>query len=178
MKKLMMAVAIVCAAVGAQAAQISWGNTSTSLIYGLDGSTRMTTALATTYALSVELVDSNGNTVASTSSFNAMVPGNLAGTSYTYTYGTDYSSGSTFSIIAKMTVDGQAYEMKIGDFTITSAADNTGKDTFTWNAGTYGGLADTGTAGSGASWAAVPEPTSGLLLALGICGLALKRKRA
>ena len=31
---------------------------------------------------------------------------------------------------------------------------------------------------SGGSWAAVPEPTSGLLLLLGMAGLALKRKRA
>ena len=178
MKKLMMAVVIVCAAVGAQAAQITWGNTGTSLIYGLDGSTKMTTALATTYALSVELVDASGNTVASSSTFNAMAAGQVSNAAYTYTYGDAYSAGSTFSIIAKMTVDGQAYEMKIGDFTITSATDNTGKDTFTWNAGNYGGLADTGTAGSGASWAAVPEPTSGLLFALGLCGLALKRKRA
>ena len=173
-----MAVAIVCAVVGAQAASINWGNSASSLIYGLDGSTEMTTGLATTYALSVELVDADGNTVATSSAFNSMKAGALSSTPYTYTYGDAYSAGSTFSIIAKMTVDGQAYEMKIGDFTITSAADNTGKDTFTWNAGTYGGLADTGTAGSGASWAAVPEPTSGLLLALGICGLALKRKRA
>ncbi|MBR4616199.1 MAG: PEP-CTERM sorting domain-containing protein [Kiritimatiellae bacterium] len=28
------------------------------------------------------------------------------------------------------------------------------------------------------NWAAVPEPTSGLLLLLGMAGLALKRKRA
>ena len=31
---------------------------------------------------------------------------------------------------------------------------------------------------SGAGWYAVPEPTSGLLLLLGVAGLALKRKRA
>ena len=31
---------------------------------------------------------------------------------------------------------------------------------------------------SGGSWAAVPEPTSGLLMLLGMAGLALKRKRA
>jgi hypothetical protein len=28
------------------------------------------------------------------------------------------------------------------------------------------------------NWAAVPEPTSGLLMLLGVAGLALKRKRA
>ena len=35
-----------------------------------------------------------------------------------------------------------------------------------------------GAAYSGAGWYAVPEPTSGLLLLLGMAGLALKRKRA
>ena len=38
-------------------------------------------------------------------------------------------------------------------------------------------FADTTTAYSGAGWYAVPEPTSGLLLLLGVAGLALKRKR-
>ena len=177
MKKLMMAVAIVCAAVGAQAAQISWGNVaSSSPILDLAGS-RLTSANATAYAFQIFLVDSDGNTVGSSASINTMTPGALMNASFTYVYGSDYSVGSTFSIIAKMTVDGQAYEMTFGDFSI-SAINNSGTDTFTWNAGTYGGLAGTSTAGTGASWAAVPEPTSGLLLLLGVAGLALKRKRA
>ena len=32
--------------------------------------------------------------------------------------------------------------------------------------------------GSGGTWAAVPEPTSGLLMLVGLAGLALRRKRA
>ena len=86
-------------------------------------------------------------------------------------------SGSTFTILAKMTVDGKDYEMTIGSFAI-AATDNKGTDTFTWASGNYGGLADTPTVGKWSAAAAVPEPTSGLLLALGLCGLALRRKRA
>ena len=41
----------------------------------------------------------------------------------------------------------------------------------------FGGLA-TATVGGVRNWQAVPEPTSGLLLLLGVAGLALKRKRA
>ena len=39
-------------------------------------------------------------------------------------------------------------------------------------------FADTTTTYAGAGWYAVPEPTSGLLMLLGMAGLALKRKRA
>ena len=97
---------------------------------------------------------------------------------WTYTYGTDAQSGDAFYIKALMTVDGTTYEMNIyadGSatsgtmFTLGSDLDNTSRSTFTWASGTYGGT----------MWSAqsVPEPTSGLLLLLGMAGLALKRKR-
>ena len=67
------------------------------------------------------------------------------------------------------------------DFTITAAyTDSDGKE---WSyAGTGFGSSDAlGNAEAGfdaGTWTAVPEPTSGLLLLLGVAGLALKRKRA
>ena len=184
MKKLMMAVAIVCAAVASQAAQIDWSNSAASKIYALDGTTALAKDLN---AFVIALVDSKGNEL-STASIG-MTAGVLTGSglTYTYTYITrnsdgdyvsgDYENGDTFTILAKMTVDGTDYEMTIGSFAITTTGDNTGKETFAWSSGTYGGLADTPTVGKWSA-AAVPEPTSGLLLALGLCGLALKRKRA
>ena len=45
--------------------------------------------------------------------------------------------------------------------------------------GTFSSLAPTGAGYAGAGhWSSVPEPTSGLLMLLGMAGLALKRKRA
>ena len=177
MKKLMMAVAIVCAAVGVQAAQINWGNVaSTSPILDLAGS-KLTYANATAYSFQIFLVDVAGKTVGSSASINSMTAGSLQNAAYTYTYGTDYTMGDTFSILAKMTVADQAYEMAFGNFTIT-ATSNAVTEKFTWDTGSYGGLSGTTTAGGAASWSPVPEPTSGLLMLLGMAGLALKRKRA
>ena len=179
MKKLMILAAIVCVAAMSQAAQVTWGNSgSASGLYGIDGTTKLTSALANTYAFSIALVDSDGNavkTLSGASAINSMTSGQLQGATWTYTFDTDATTGDTFTILATMTVDGKNYEMVIDNSWAIAATDNTGKDTFTWAAGTYGGLAESATVGK---WSVVPEPTSGLLLLLGMAGLALKRKRA
>ena len=187
MKKLMIVAAAALLAGMSQAASVSWGNSgSTSGLYGLDGTTKITAALASTYSLTVSLMHADGTVAASTSSINSMTAGQLQNASYTYTYSTTETgaayakNGDQFYIHAIMKVDGKDYEMDIGKdspFTI-SAVNNTGTDTFTWASGTYGGLAGTATAGSKGAWSAVPEPTSGLLMLLGMAGLALRRRRA
>ena len=90
--------------------------------------------------------------------------------------------------------DGQFYEAAVVidvpttglgqdyDFTITgSYTDGAGKawtyaGTGFGSTDTFGG--DTMAGFDAGTWTAVPEPTSGLLLLLGVAGLALKRKRA
>ena len=188
MKKLMIAAAIVCAAAMSQAASIAWVNVgNTSGIYDLNGTTKLTSTLAGTYALEVSLMqvaaggDKAVQTLSGKSAINSMTAGQLAsGATWSYTFDVDATTGDEFYILLSMTKDGKDYEMKIdnaGSNWAIAATDNTGKDTFTWAAGTYGGLSETATVGKW-SVAAVPEPTSGLLLLLGVAGLALKRKRA
>ena len=185
MKKLMIAAAIVCAAVMTQAAQIKWGNGTTSKVVGLDGSTALTAANAGAYNFAISLIaaadDSVVQTLSGSSAINSMSAGVLAtSAAWAYTFNTDATTGNAFYILATMTVDGKDYEMKIdnaGSNWAIAATDNTGKDTFTWAAGTYGGLAETATVGKWSA-AAVPEPTSGLLLLLGIGAMALRRRRA
>lgn len=183
MKKLLAVAAVALTATVSQAASISWGNVgNSSALYGLDGTSKITAANAQAWGLTLTLMYANGTpTASSTSSINAMTAGQLQNATWTYEYGTDAQNGDEFYIHAIMTVDGKDYEMDIGKdspFTISLAGDDRGTDTFTWAAGTYGGLAGTATAGSAGAWSAVPEPTSGMLLLLGVAGMALRRRRA
>ena len=178
MKKLMIVAAVALLAGMSQAASVNWANSSTSKLYGLDGTTAITAANATAWGLTLTLMNADGTSTGSSySAINSMSAGVLSKATWTYTYGTDASNGDQFYIHAIMKVDGKDYEMDIGKsspFTI-SAVNNTGTDTFTWTAGTYGGLSTTPAEGK---WSAVPEPTSGLLMLLGMAGLALRRRRA
>ena len=85
----------------------------------------------------------------------------------------DRSSAVLCTLAAHMkwgTVDDKVYT-----FTSNTKAGVVAQATTTPTVG-FGNMA-TATQAAGA-WAAVPEPTSGLLMLLGMAGLALKRKRA
>ena len=178
MKKLMIvAVAALLAGVS-QAAMVTWGNTTSSKLVGLDGTTAITAANATAWGLTVTLMYADGtSTGSSVSAINSMSAGVLSTAKWTYTFDTDATTGDKFYLHAIMKVDGKDYEMdlfKSTPFALT-ATNNGGSETFSWSSGTYGGLSATPAEGK---WSAVPEPTSGLLLLLGVAGLTLKRKRA
>jgi len=107
---------------------------------------------------------------------------------YSVSSGRTTATGATSGSISGVT--GSTYDMFLVAFDTYSASDagiDTAKNyivSATLTASTYEPPA-TGTPlaysssnfGSG-SWAAVPEPTSGLLMLLGVAGLALRRRRA
>ena len=205
MKKLMIAAAIVCAAVVSQAASTSWQLTTQSPIndgtaagfaegakayvvlysgdYEIDQGLAQDAFLAAirggksasdfaAYALGGATVGADGNIAATTVSFDKdtwYMDGGDA--NYVSAYLAVIADDKIFlgaedwyaegSLVAG--IDG---EFLMDAFATSAFADTTGKLSF---------------AEGGAGWystSAVPEPTRGLLLLLGVAGLALRRRRA
>ena len=155
MKKLLILATILVACIAANAASFKWSGAN---IYGPDGTTKFTgTAYLYCDALSVDALSSAAVTsgaIAATTFDNASAVGD---TSYDFYF--------------KITT---TYDSK--EVTYTSAVKPvTALETGTATIG-FGNQA-TATQAAGA-WAAVPEPTSGLLMLIGMAGLALRRTRA
>ena len=172
MKKILIGAIAVALATAAQAASVSWmlekdtpktyGNLTAYVINGADFAT--VTALLTTGGATV--ASDFNNYVIDSAALNSRGAGggeakNMTGTSLAFFIfaGDSIADGSTYSTTGS--IDASAYvftppESSPGDLTLTV-------DSF-------------GT--KGAPIGNVPEPTSGLLMLLGMAGLALRRRRA
>lgn len=185
MKKVLIAVAAIAVGVVAHASSVSWTLTN---VTGKNGS-----ALD---AGSVYMFFVAGNSKADTSSW-ASISDKAALTSAladaTYNYSVASGANGTFTQAAMPLTDaGVSASTKYSVYavildtvgvtdesnfyvTAATAASSTFADSSSLTKNYT--LSATGSA-TAANWQSVPEPTSGLLMLLGLAGLALKRKRA
>lgn len=191
MKKLIMMIAVVATAVVANAATVSW-QAQKGYLYEAGTSTKITSGDA--YLMFVTSTYTQDNLVSAFSGANGDVAATLAamGASGALATGTGTITaqarvGSTTSTYA-MTGDMSAYFVVFngGNMFISSAADAlydtvSGSSDIIFAAMSTPSKAaamDASAGYTGAGWYAVPEPTSGLLMLVGLAGLALRRRRA
>ena len=186
MKKLMFMLSAVAMAVGVQAASVNWtctyvqaGNESdtvsgvayfltTDMLAYSDaqalagkGADAITTALGSAYSFQ-----------GSGGSFTVKSANAVPNATLGLTDGSSYTGYLMIFDTATVTDSSHFYLTSTKDFDTMSGADDSTK--VSWGSQ----FDNTKTAGAWASAGSVPEPTSGLLMLIGMAGLALRRKRA
>lgn len=185
MKKLIVALAAVVMAAGVQAASVTWGGATSnaafddgiaagSTAYLIFSATEFSPAAATSINPTAGTTD-NGGTVVSTYT-------TTAGDQAQWTFSSSYESSDLSKIngyYGVMLVDAagdanKASWMYVGQITGATATSSglTVQFNDSWASN------DTLNMNGYNATVAVPEPTSGLLLILGMAGLALRRRRA
>ena len=185
MKKLIMALAIVVSTTVASAASFDWKTSATGKIYGAGTTTLLASGTAYIFdAATVSqqaLVDAfiaDGSLIAGSLSSKAVSAGVIKATA-----AEDFAWSKGDALEAYFAViDGDNLYISAIQ---SQAALDTGYSQFSYNAKASSQAAAiefaAGDKVSGAGWytaAAVPEPTSGLLMLVGLAGLALRRHRA
>ena len=183
MKKLMIAAAIVCAAVMSYGATAYWNvSTSKEMYQGnasdiYSGSAYFFTKDTYTAATLLAALSADGADISKLGGSEVTVSAGLIADTFTTS-----ADGELQSMIfaAQMADKVFIWEgAKLNDQTVVTV--ETGSDiSFNPKSASQAvvGAAKDGYSSSGWYTTAVPEPTSGLLLLLGVAGLALKRKRA
>ena len=182
MKKLMIAAAIVCAAVASHAAMIEWDITDCYTFAGASGTSTTMIGEEANYALYFFAESGDFTRSSAIEAFKGGDTSFVANGIETpwadvgeyYNEGGNWTAGSTQKAFYMLFNNADATKADyafVGDL----------QDVAMPGSGISGSFSDSAAASaSGANWtaAAIPEPTSGLLLLLGVAGLALKRRRA
>ena len=157
MKKLLILAAVIVAGVAANAATFKW---SAGNLYASNGKDKFTGDVN----LYAYLATADASTATIVSTVKASATGAIAATTFTddsLVGGNDYTffisfvdNGKQFTSATKTAAAYATQSQTIAFGNMQSATQNT------------------------SNWQVVPEPTSGLMLLLGVAGLALKRKRA
>ena len=182
MKKIVI-IAVAMAAIAANAATFSWKTTTTGKLYGADSTTVIASATAYLFdssvvsqatLLSAFEAGTDISTLAKTD-MTTVSSGAIAQKAFDVPAG--YNEGDTFSGYFAVVVDDSIYIST----TASASTPATGNKGMSFNEkATSQAAAFESTGGfQGAGWyTAVPEPTSGLLMLVGLAGLALRRRRA
>ena len=191
MKKLLIAVTIAASAIASQAASFKWDTSDKAYSIAAD-TIAAGLAAGKTYSVGTGNASSMYNQISSYGAVWTYVitltagttTDTLSGTLGSDAFGSRYintslsstiwdsaSSDSPINVDYSIVLTGKLTDGLGETWTITSDA-ITGSQT-------YAGIGDIKFTTSGASeWSTVPEPTSGLLMLVGLAGLALRRKRA
>lgn len=166
MKKLLTLAGVVMLAGFANAAAVQWN--SGVFNAGFTGPDGKTLANSTDYTMTVSFYsDAEGKNLVTTSTQTKA----KANGAYNAKTGDVFTAGQTYYVSAILTDGTNSTGFELATFSVPGNGD--GSINFTTGAG----FADEKMQYT-SGWMAAPEPTSGLLLLLGMAGLALKRKRA